>query len=437
MIPSSMSRRILLAVAALSLLTAARQRAVRPDTPVQPNVPTFSNEVVRIFQTHCQTCHRDGDIAPFPLTTYDEARPWAQAIKFMTATRKMPPWKPVEGCGDFAEERRLTEDEISTIGKWVDAGAPEGDTRQLPPPRQFTSEWTLGEPDLVLSYPEPYTPPAAGDVYRCFPLRTQADEERFVSAIDVRPGDRGSVHHVIAFIDTTGASDALDAADPAPGYSCFGDPGFPLSLDASTLGGWAPGYRAVAFPEQIGLGLPADSRIVLQVHYHVHGGHAHPDRTELGVYFARVRPQQRLRILPLINDTFEIPAGDPHHRVTATFNNALFSARLWAIAPHMHLLGRSMKVEAFDITGNSTCLINIDDWDFNWQALYRYEQPVPIPAFSTVVLTAYYDNSSANPRNPNNPPKPVRWGEATTDEMCIAFLAVTIDGDFLSGATAP
>lgn len=428
-----MTQRLLLAAAVCVLLVAARQRAVRPSAPP---VPTFSNEVVRILQTHCLSCHHEGDIAPFPLTTYEEAAPRAHMMRLMTASLQMPPWKPADSCGDFADARRLTPKEIETIGRWADAGAPEGDPAQLPPPLTFDTGWTLGEPDLILSYPDTYTPPASGDAYRCFPMATNLTTDRYVAGIDVHPGDRASVHHVIAFLDTTGASAALDAADPEPGYSCFGGPGFDLSADA-TLGGWAPGYRAFKFPEEIALRLPAGSRVVLQVHYHSHDGDPHPDRTEFAAYYTEGTPEQLLRIVPLINNDFEIPAGADNYRVSAFIPYIPFSVHLWAIAPHMHLLGRSMRVETTDLSSTSRCLIDIPDWDFNWQAMYRYREPLAIPAGSSVSLTAYYDNSSGNPRNPNNPPQPVGWGEATTDEMCIAFLGVTIDGERVATDSSP
>ncbi|HET7705738.1 MAG TPA: ascorbate-dependent monooxygenase [Thermoanaerobaculia bacterium] len=428
-----MARKLLLAAAVLFLFLGARQRAVRQ--PAAPAGPTFSNEVVRIFQNHCQSCHHEGDIAPFSLTTYGEAAPWAHAIKFMTATRQMPPWKPAPGCGDFADARGLSAEEIATIGRWVDAGAPEGDRSQLPAPLNFDSGWSLGEPDLVVSYPESYTAPSLEDMYRCFTIPTNQAVDRYVAGIDVHPGDRSSVHHVIAFLDTTGQSAALDAADPQPGYTCFGGPGFDLSADA-TLGGWAPGYRAFTLPEDVGLRLPANSRVVLQVHYHSHDGHPQPDRTEFAMYFSKRQPKQVLRIIPVLNQTFEIPPGESNHRVTAGIPVVPFPVHLWVIAPHMHLLGRSMKVEMTAPGGQTECLINIDNWDFNWQAMYRYKNPIAVPAWSSVSLTAYYDNSSSNPRNPNHPPKAVRWGEATTDEMCIAFLGVTIDGENLANGRA-
>jgi hypothetical protein len=414
---------ILLALAVPAF--AARQRAVRHPAPPAIDSPTFSKEVVRIFQQHCQSCHREGDIAPFSLVTYGDAKPYAALIKFMTQSRQMPPWKASSGCGDFADERRLTEGEIDTIARWVGAGAPEGNRSDLPPPREFGAGWILGEPDLVLASAEAYTPALHTDTYRCFTIPTELTSDKYVQAVDTHPGDRETVHHVLTFIDTTGASVALDEADPGPGYTCFGGPGFSLP---GTLGGWAPGTRPLELPDNVGMSLPAASRVVIQVHYHPHHGTPEPDRTELGLYFSDGKPEHQLYFLPLINQTFTIPPNDANYRVTADFGfRTPFPLKLWFIAPHMHLLGKKMRVEIEPLDGPAQCLIDIQDWDFNWQGAYRYKEPISIPVGSAVSLTAYYDNSSANPRNPNDPPKAVSWGEQTTDEMCIAFLGITLE----------
>lgn len=420
-----MRRFPLLLLLLLPFIVGAKVRSVRrPDPPPVAAGPTFSNEVVRIFQQHCQTCHHEGDIAPFSLTSYDEAKPYAQLIRLMTQSRQMPPWKPVEGCGDFKDERRLTQHEIDTIARWVDGGAPEGNRADLPEPLDFSGGWALGQPDAVYKIPEPYTPAVGKDTYRCFTVPTNLTSTAYVQAIDTRPGDRETVHHVITFVDTTGASVALDENDPGPGYTCFGGPGFSLP---GTLGGWAPGSRPLELPPGTAFQLPAGARVVMQVHYHPHGGHAHPDQTEIGVYFAKEPPKSLMYILPIVNQSFTIPPNDPSYKVTATWPLPMPAAKLWFVAPHMHLLGRTMKVEATLPSGASECLVEIDDWDFNWQGAYMYEEPVRIPAGTRLSLLATYDNSSNNPRNPNNPPKPVSWGEETTDEMCIAFVGVTID----------
>jgi hypothetical protein len=422
-------RRIVLASAFVFALVAARQRSVlHPPPPQLTGGPTFSNEVVRVFQNRCQSCHHPGDIAPFSLMTYEDAAPHTDAIKFMTQTHQMPPWKATPACGDFADARVLSQDEIDLIAKWVDNGAPQGNVADLPPTKNYDGGWALGQPDMVLSYPEAYTPPVTGDIYRCFPLPTNLPADSYVSAIDILPGDRQTVHHVIAYIDMTGDSQQLDDNDPGPGYTSFGGPGFSISNPgASTLGGWAPGARPVVLPEEVAMSLPAHSRVVLQVHYHPHGIKSVPDKTQIGIYFAKKKPQQIVYIVPLINQDFTLAPNDAHAEVKAQFVSP-FSAHVYLIAPHMHLLGRTMNVKATLPGGQEKCLINVDDWDFNWQGLYRYSEPVAIPSGTKVSLQAFYDNSEGNWRNPNVPPRAVSWGEQTTDEMCIAFLGVTIDG---------
>jgi hypothetical protein len=429
-------RRIVIASAFVLAFVAARQRAVTHPPPPPPVAggPTFSNEVVRILQNHCQSCHHPGDIAPFSLMTYADAAAHTDAIKFETQKRLMPPWKATPACGDFKDARVLAQDEIDLIAKWVDNGAPQGDVADLPIAKNFDGGWALGQPDLVLSYPEAYKPPVTGDMYRCFPIPTNLPSDTYVSAIDIKPGDRETVHHVIAYVDTTGDSQKLDEADAGPGYTSFGGPGFTIStLGAATLGGWAPGARPAMLPENVALSLPAQSRIVLQVHYHPHGIKTIPDQTQIGIYFAKKKPQQLIYILPLINQTFTIPPNDPHYKVTASAN-AGWPVHLYLIAPHMHLLGRTMHVTATTPGGEQKCLINVDDWDFNWQGMYQFSEPLTIPYGTKLSLEASYDNSGGNLRNPNIPPKAVSWGEQTTDEMCIAFLGITLDGVTLGQA---
>lgn len=413
----------LLLLLSLTIL-GARTRPVRVDH----SVPTFNKQVVRIFQQHCQSCHHPGDIAPFSLMTYQEARPYSHLIRLMTQTRQMPPWKASAECGDFEGVRRLSQGEVDTIARWVDGGSPEGDPAHLPPPLEFKDGWAMGEPDLVLTMPQPYTPPARAEMYRCFPIPAANSEMKWVSAIDVRPGDRATVHHVIAFLDSNGDSTTLDAADPDPGYQCFGGPGFPAT---GTLGGWAPGTRPMALPDGVGLRLPSGARVVLQVHYHSHNDEVKPDQTRVGVYYADKPVAKELRVLPLVNTTFTIPAGDPNYRVDAAFTNFIAPAHALLMFPHMHLLGKRMLVQARLPNGHTECLIDIQDWDFNWQGAYFFREAVAIPLFTRVEMSAWYDNSADNPRNPNNPPKPVSWGEATTDEMALCFIGFTLDAENL------
>jgi mono/diheme cytochrome c family protein len=384
---------------------------------------TFNNQVVRILQKNCQVCHHPGDIAPFSLMTYEDAYLWAGRIEEVTQSRYMPPWKPAAGCGEFQNQRGLTDEEIATIAQWVDAGVPEGDPNDLPP-LEFPDGWTLGEPDLMLTPEVEYQPdPTGGDIYRCFSIPTNLTEDRYVTRIEIRPGNRSIVHHVLLFVDATGASVALDQADPEPGYTCFGGPGF----SAGIFSGWAPGSRPWQMPDRVGILVPAGSRLVMQVHYHP-TGEPEADRTMVGLHFADGPIQKQFRIFTLINDRFVIPAGATHHLVRAIFTIPRgFDVHALSVFPHMHLLGREMEVRAVFPNRTTQCLVDISDWDFNWQDMYFYTQPVPIPGGTRLELTAYYDNSANNPNNPNSPPQPVGWGEATTDEMCIAFIGFTID----------
>lgn len=408
---------ILVLLAGVACLTSRMGRAQEPIT--------FSNRVARIFQKNCQSCHHPGDIAPFSLMDFESARPYADAIRRATEERRMPPWKPVPGFGEFKDARVLSQEEIDVLAQWAHAGAPEGDPAEQPPPLEFTDGWVLGAPDLVISMPVEFTPDQTKEQYRCFTIPTGLTQDQFVAAVDIRPGNRRVVHHVLLFSDSMGFSQALDDAEEGPGYTCFGGPGF--LPDFRFAGGWVPGLRARLSDEGTGMLLTSGGRMVMQVHYNPSGA-PETDRTEVGIYFARGRINKLIRVLPLINTDFVIPAGEPRHRVTASFTIPRgLDVHVVFIAPHMHLLGREMKVEAVLLDGTTVPLIYINNWDFEWQGIYDYVKAVPLPGGTRVQLEAFYDNSASNLRNPHSPPKDVTWGEATTDEMCIAFIGFTID----------
>jgi copper type II ascorbate-dependent monooxygenase-like protein len=394
------------------------------------NGVTWSKEIAPVFQQHCQGCHRPGDIAPFPLLSYVDAYRERQKILRAVERRKMPPWKPVAGFGEFLDARRLSEAEIASIRDWVAAGAPEGDPNDLPPARQWLEPWALGAPDVVLAPERAFEVPSSDrDLYRCFVIPTRFAEDRYLSAVEFAPGNRQIVHHVLAYLDTTGASVALDQADPGLGYTCFGGPGF---ASPGGIGGWAPGARPRVDPDGVGVLLPAGARVVMQVHYHNRRPGPESDHTKIGLHFTTQPVDKRVRWIPVLNRTFLIPAEASRHEVRATYTIPPGrDLHAIGISPHMHLLGRAMKVTATSPDGTVQPLIYIDDWDFHWQGTYTFARPVPLAGGTRIDVEAVFDNSSANRRNPSAPPRDVSWGEETTDEMCIAFIRVTVDDEQL------
>lgn len=400
---------------------AAGQQTAEP--PV-----TYAKQISRLFQSHCQHCHRAGDVAPFALdddtTAYRERRKILRAVE----TRKMPPWKPVPGFGDIVGSRRLSDDDIRLVRAWVNADAPEGDPRDLPAPRTFPTTWAAGTPDVVIAPAEAFeVPAAADDLYRCFVISTSFTEDRYLSATEFIPGNREIVHHVLTYLDTRGQSEALDRADPGPGYTCFGGAGF---APAGGIGGWAPGAPPTDTPPGVGMLLPAGARVVMQVHYHNRTGAAQRDLTRIGLHFARTRVDKRVRSIPVLNREFVIPPGAERHVVRASYTTS-WNLHAIGVTPHMHLLGRDMKVTATTPDGTVHPLIWIDDWDSHWQGGYTFARPLRMPAGTRIDVEAVYDNSPRNRKNPNATPRETRWGEGTTDEMCIAFVRITVDSEQL------
>jgi hypothetical protein len=399
--------------------------------------PTYYGNVATIFREKCELCHRENDLAPFALVDYDAALTWSRDIKRVVTSGKMPPWKPVAGHGEFKGSFALTAEERQAIVDWVDAGAPSGDDSAKLPPKENNGEWSLGYPDRVLSMLETYEPPIGQDVYRCFVIPTDFDETRYLKAVDYLPGDRGIVHHVLLYADTSGVGEKLDAEDPGPGYTCFGGPGIALNLNSlkSLLGGWAPGQRARFLPDELGLEVPKGAKLIMQIHYFPVARTA-PDQTRIGLYLHEKKPKNTMFMIPVLNDSFSIPAGADNHEVSVTFPpNSLANlfdllhlvepTKIYSVYPHMHLLGRQISAELQDRSGATVePLIYINNWDFNWQGAYDYVKPVEVKTGNRVKLTCKYDNSENNFRNPNNPIVPVGWGERTTDEMCLTFLGV-------------
>ena len=389
---------------------------------------TFNQEISRLLQQHCQECHRPGGGGPFELVQYEHVYRRRDKILAAMEKRSMPPWKALQGYGEFLGERRLSAAEIAMVARWVGDGAPQGDPRDLPPPREWSSGPLGGKSDLVLRPDQPFTVPArSGDIYRCFSVATSFPEDRYFTAADVVPGNSKIVHHVLAMVDRSGLSANIPSRDGAYGYPCFGGPG--VRIDGY-LGGWAPGARPWDLPEGVGMLLPKGARIVFQLHYHNQRLTAETDHTELRLRAASGPVQKRLHFMRVGQFRLTIPAGAARHEIEAgSFVHQ--PMQLIAIHPHMHLLGREMKVWARMKDESTQPLIHIDDWDFHWQGFYFYRKPVALPVGSWIELTAAWDNSEQNPRNPYKPPREVSWGEKTTDEMGHAAILYTIDNEQL------
>jgi peroxiredoxin len=406
-----------------------RERKTRTDGRI-----TFYRDVLPIVQKNCQECHRPGAVGPFALMTYKQAVNWADDIKEYVQERKMPPWKPVAGPG-FLDERKLSAKEIETLTAWVDEGMPEGDPKDAPPPRQFVTGWQLGQPDLVLTVPEEMTVGASGpDLFRCFVLPTNLSEDKFVTAVEVRPGNSRIVHHTLNYFDASGKGRELEKkareqketkqGDVGPGYSAAMGLGFlPTPGKVGGLGGWAPGNLPHRLPEGYGYFLPKGSDIILQTHYH-RNGRVEKDRTSIGLYFAKSGQTKRWKSIVLPGRFLFIPPGHDHYRVHGGLE-VLQECRLYSVMPHMHMLGRAIKVTLTPPGGPTQTLVAINDWEYNWQETYFFKEPIDVKPGTRLEVEAVYDNSDKNPNNPFNPPRLVKFGEQTTDEMCYVFFGAT------------
>jgi hypothetical protein len=382
---------------------------------------TFSHDVAPILYRECAACHRPGGVAPFSLLTYQDAAKRAKLIAAVTGSRYMPPWLPAEPR--FHDERKLTAGEIATIARWVEAGAPEGRPGDAPRPPQFADGWQLGKPDLEAEMRAPFSVPAEGpDLYQCFAVPSGSARERWVRALDIRPGNTKAVHHVLLFQDTTGTARKRDTG---AGYPCFGTPGF---LPARGLGGWTPGAVPFRPPEGIPVLLHASADLVLQVHYHP-TGRVETDRTRLGLYFTDQKPTRRMMDIPLGSNAIDIPPGERAYRVTDHFTVPVDVDAL-AITPHAHYICKQMRAYAVLQDGSKKMLLDIPDWNFDWQQQYTYAAPIRLPSGARVEMEFTYDNSVGNIRNPHHPPERITWGPGSTDEMAGLHLEVApVDED--------
>ena len=413
-----------------------------------PTRLTYYKDIAPILQTNCQVCHRPGEVGPFSLMTYKQAVTWAEDIKNYSASRKMPPWKPTSTSFAFHNDRRMAEEDIEKLAAWVDGGVPEGNPKDAPKRIAYSGGWMLGKPDLVLTVKEDFHLGASGpDEFRCYVLPTNLSEDKYIVGFEVQPGNPRIVHHTLNFWDLSGKARQLEATarkkkspedrDRGPGYSSAMGVGFLPGKSPradvpviGNFGGWVPGQVPRFLPEGTGYLLPKGADVLLQMHYH-RNGKPESDRSQLGLYFAKKpvkHPYQTITIYPRNAFFLNIPAGDANHKVSGTvyLQN---DCTMYSVMPHMHLIGRAVKISMTPPGGQKTTLVEIADWDYNWQETYWLKEPLNLKAGTRLDIEAIFDNSAKNPNNPNNPPRLVVFGQQTTNEMLFGFCGVTSEGN--------
>lgn len=386
----------------------------RQDDVQVPEQVTFNEHVAPIIFENCATCHRPGESAPFDLLTYNDVRRRARQIADVTESRFMPPWLPAPDHTDFQGQRRLTDTQIATLGRWAQQGAPQGDPANLPPLPVFTEGWQLGEPDLIVQLPEPYTLSAEGfDVFRNFVIPLPVQQRKYVAAVELRPGNPRVVHHAVMFTDRTQSSRRQDAQDQTPGF-----PGMDVASAVNPDGhflGWTPGKIPLGPIEGLAWRLDPGTDMVLQLHM-LPSGKPEVIQPTVGLYFSDEPPTDHLYHVSLHNDFIDIPAGEQQYTLSNAYTLPV-DVDVVSIYPHAHYIAKQMKGWAQLPDGTHRWLLDIPDWDFNWQDQYRYQEPIFLPKGTTLHMEYVYDNSADNPRNPHVPPRRVTFGLESTDEM--------------------
>ena len=416
---------LLTIISAVSFMLTWPATAVANDrSETSHPTPTFNRDIAPIIHDKCMVCHRDGEVAPFPLTNYSQVKRRARQIALVTRRRYMPPWKPTAPHDAFADDRSLTDTQIALLQSWVDAGRPEGDPDDRQPPPTFPAGWRYGDPDIILELPYEFEIPAEGpDIYVHFVFPTELKTKKYIRAVQVRPSNLSAAHHGVVLLDGSGKArkQAIKQREPSGGkktrhYYNFGDPGF---LPRGFLPGFAPGLypppRDLSDPDGVGITLKPNLDIVLQMHYHP-TGRIEKDRPRIGLYFTDVPPRRGPMAVMMANNQIDIPPGESRFQRTDSFKLPVdFEVRdIWG---HMHIIGQRLEAWAILPDDSRRELIRIDDWDFNWQDTYRYKQPFDLPAGTTIHARWTWDNSDTNPRNPFSPPQRIRFGPNSHDEM--------------------
>jgi len=410
-----LSRSVLFVILTMALGCSGGRRGL-PSGPL-----SFTEHIAPIVFENCASCHRPGGSAPFSLLSYRDVASRAQRIVEVTQARYMPPWLPERGDAEFVGERGLDDGEIATIRRWVDAGAVEGDPAHLPPLPENASGWALGPPDLVVKAPAYTVPAGAPERYRNLVVPLTLSEARYVATVDLRPGHPSVVHHARIMVDTTASSRQFDAEDAEPGYD-----GMHLISKADNPGGhflgWTPGKVTTRGADSLAWRLDPGADMVLQLHLRPRQETVTVE-PEIAFYFAERPPTRTPTLIMLGVKIIDIPAGATDYTVTDAFTLPV-PIQMLSIYPHAHYLGKEMEIYATLPNGRKRWLLHIKDWDFNWQDDYRYAQPIALPAGATLTMHYTFDNSSANPQNPNAPPRRVVYGSKSSDEMAELLLQV-------------
>jgi mono/diheme cytochrome c family protein len=404
---------------------------------------TFTRDVAPVLFKHCATCHRPGEIAPMSLMTYEDVRPWAKSIRDKVIEGAMPPWHADPAHGRFKNDRRLTQQEKDVLVRWVTGGAAKGDPKDLPPTPSFPSGWTIGQPDVVVSLPVAFPVPADGEVpYQYVEVPTQFTEDRWIQAMEIRPGNRSVVHHVLVFCrEPNPAPRELAFRTLAPGSpTAPAGPATPAPERPTATGGrrgpllatTAPGMNATVFAPGTAMLIKAGSVLTFQMHYTTNG-QAATDQTSIGFILAKRPPDVEVRATAFTNGRLVIPPGAPDHAVESGVS-FLYDVTLYSIFPHTHLRGKSWDYRVTYPDGRTETVLSVPQYDFNWQTDYVFAEPLKLPPGSVLKAVARYDNSSRNPANPD-PKAEVRWGEQTWEEMQYTGLNYSIDKK--PGAAAP
>jgi hypothetical protein len=409
-------------IIALVVSFGAFQQPTRPSA-----APTFYKDVLPLLQDHCQSCHRSGEVAPMPLVTYEQTRPWAGAIAHAVEMKMMPPWFADARFGHFANDSSLTEQQISTISAWAAAGAPAGQSSDAPPPKRWTDGWNIAQPDLVVKMPKPVSIPAGGEVEYTYEIvPTNFAEDRWVRMSEFRPGSPANVHHAVVYIRPPDSQWLRHAPVGEPfTASTLKDPIERRQAHETTsdlLLVYAPGSSPDQWPEGMAKFIPAGSDLVFQMHYTTNG-HAAEDLTSIGIVFAKNPPKERVITLQLNNHSLIIPPGADDFRVEVqgTLPN---DATLLSLFPHMHLRGKRFEYDIVHDDGSVEVLLRVN-YHFHWQLSYKLAEPSFLKAGTKLRAIAWYDNSKNNPHNPD-PTKTVTWGDQTSDEMMVGFFDVAV-----------